>query len=149
MTKSQKRRKAREDAKAQKRADKLLRQQTRQDSRLARKTTKADMKLARNLQNNDRKMFNNQNRQDTKATAYSMGIDPNAWIADTVKHTGDAVVGVFEAKADAVTGGQGGWFGGNSDLDINTPDGSLSSSSRGGMGMIAVIGAVLLFMFKK
>lgn len=144
MTKAQKRRKARQDSKAQKRADKLLRQQSRQDSRLARKTTKADMKLAKNLQNNDRKMFNNQNRQDTKSVAYSMGIDPNAWIADSVGSVSDAVVGVVQAQNPT-----SGLFGGNSNLDLNTPSGSLSSTSSGGMGMIAVIGAILLFMFKK
>tara|TARA_B110001452_G_C15093849_1_gene381541 strand:- start:167 stop:607 length:441 start_codon:yes stop_codon:yes gene_type:complete len=146
MTKAQKRRKARADKKAQQRADRLLKKQSRQDTKLTKKTIKADLKLAKNINKNDRRMSQTTSRQDTKSVAYSMGIDPNAWIADTVDSVGDTVVGVFEAKSNV----GGGFFGGNSDLDIITEDGSLSSSSRGSsMTMLAVIGAVLLFMFKK
>lgn len=151
MTKAEKRRKAKADAKAQKRADKLLRQQSRQDAKLLRQQGRQGFKLDRNFSNNERRTLNTQERQDTKATAYSMGIDPNQWIADSIGHAGDAVVGVYEAKADAVTGGQGGWLGGLGG-SVQTPDGEYSMDARGrgsNMGMLAIIGAVLLFMFKK
>ena len=151
MTKAQKRRKARQDAKAQKRADKLLRQQGRQDAKLLRQQGRQGFKLDRNFSNNERRTLNTQQRQDTKETAYAMGIDPNQWIADSIGHTGDAVVGVFEAKADMATGGEGGWFGGLGGK-VETPSGEYSMDTRGrgsNMGMLAIIGAVLLFMFEK
>lgn len=126
QTASANRKSSRRLAKAQKRQDKF------------------DYKLQKNMQNNGRKTMNATTRGTTKQTAYNNGIDPNAWIADTVGAVGDTVVGVAQSKNPL--------GGGKSTSTLNTPDGeySVTSSRQGSSNMTLILLALGgFFLLKK
>ena len=121
-----------------KRKAKALRKQSKIDNKLAKNLGKYDMKLAKRLDNNDRKEANATTRGSTRQTAYANGIDPNAWISDTVEHVGDTV--------SSFSGGSG-----RDGIEFNTPDGTygLDTQRSGGSTMTLIIGAVALFFLTK
>tara|TARA_B100000768_G_C11284083_1_gene380729 strand:+ start:4019 stop:4450 length:432 start_codon:yes stop_codon:yes gene_type:complete len=124
------------------------RKSTRRLAKAQRKQDKFDFKLQKNIQNNGRKTMNATTRGTTRQTAYNNGIDPNAWIADTVDSVGDTVVGVVQAQNPFQ-----GLSGGTSTSTITTPDGeySLESERQGSSNMTLILlalGGFLLFKKK-
>ena len=119
------------------------RSDARRDDRKDRKKNRQDFKLDKNDQNNYRKITNTGTRSLTKQTAYSNGIDPNMWIADTVGNVGDAVVGFV--------GAQGGGRFGASNTKLDTPVGAfeIDSKSFGKDNFMLIAAALGLYLITK
>jgi len=114
-------RERRAENRAQRQANRGQRQQNRSDHREDRIDARVEQQALRQEGRTQRQGV----RQATKQVAYENGIDPNAWIADSIGHAGDAVGDVF-GKGSAKT--------------------KLPSE---GDNMMLVAGAVLLFMMMK
>lgn len=79
----------------------------RRAARLARKEAKAAARNERVANRQKGRSSRAAGRQDVRATAYEMGINPNAFISDIVGTVGDTVKGVVSAKNPLAGGGAG------------------------------------------
>ena len=135
---------SRKNRKATRKSASADRKSARRTAKAIKKQDKFDFKLQKNMQNNGRKTMNATTRATTKQTAYNNGIDPNAWIADTVGAVGDTVVGVAQSKNPL--------GGGRSTSTLNTPDGeySVTSTRQGSSNMTLILLALGgFFLLKK
>ena len=99
-------------------------------------------------------------RTEARMTAYENGIDPNAWVADSIGHVGQATADIMGAKfgAQAAMAGQGQPGGGvNSLLDTlnksKGPDGNQGDTPGAGGDLVKMalpigLGLVALKMLK-
>tara|TARA_Y100000589_G_C26683397_1_gene438778 strand:- start:14 stop:460 length:447 start_codon:yes stop_codon:yes gene_type:complete len=87
MSRGEKRRKRRRDRKQARRDTKQLRRDSRRQARLDRKATKQNARTARV-----------ESRTARKSAAYEAGIDPNAWMGDTLSGLGQAAGNVISSK---------------------------------------------------
>ena len=87
MSRAAERRAARRQRRQDRRDAKQTRRDSRRQARLDRKQTRQDARTARTLA-----------RQDTRQTAYESGIDPNAWIGESVSNVADAGASALTAR---------------------------------------------------
>jgi len=133
-------------------ASRKSRQKARQDRKSAKIANRQSNKSSR-ISGRTEKAFN---RQKSKQTAYENGIDPNAWISDSIA-SGASIVGdlsgagVFGDAVKGIGGGGSGKGGGSKEggggSGGGTPSSPLSSMSPMMMGGLA-LGAYFLFMKK-
>lgn len=143
------RRAARQERRAARRANASARRDDRRQARLDRAGLRQENRSIRQG-----------NRQDTKSTAYEMGIDPNAWIGDSIGSAASAAATIWNPLAGATGKGDkgqakniGGLLG--SLEDMPTAADTANNSGNGGGGgdnnMMLIGGAALaaLLLFKK
>lgn len=126
MSRAAKRRKARRDRRKDRREARQTRRDSRRQARLDRKQVRQDGRTARQ-----------QNRQATKQTAYEAGINPNAWIGDTIGNVADSAGSMLTSKFQA-----------ESQPTAMTPRDQ--EATGGNNNMLLIIGAALVgFMLMK
>lgn len=142
MSKRKERRAARQgrmDARSQRKANRIAARNERRETRQENRTQRA------------------LGRQQTKATAYEHGIDPNAWIADSIGHAADAAgdvwggLGAAKHGPGGSAGGKGtGLFGNGGLKSPSTKTADLpSGDNQPNFAMIGGIALAAYFFMKK
>ena len=134
---------------AARREHQLAKRQQRMDNKSDRRDSRSERKDIRQQARTERTNTRQVNRTDrsslratTRQTAYENGMDPNAWIADSVGSVADATSDIFQAKFQAGRPSLAQAFGQN----IGTPN-----QQSGGNNNMLLYGAIGLgaYMFLK
>ena len=86
---------------AERRAARRQRRKDRRDAKQTRRDSRRQARLDRRQVRQDARTARQANRQATKQTAYEAGINPNAWIGDTIGSVADSAGSMLTSKFQA------------------------------------------------